>query len=539
MIAARPEQANGTMASPASSLLLSTPLKITATPNKNRKRAPLGECRLETPVSAVSRPRCRDLRSSARKSRRLVDAPEIREQVELLFGAQVLALPCVSARLVACYSLQSAIFLPSQGSLWKLCDALVRVEATSLHVTSTPSPAYQRKISFCGFDCSSSLPPVDRIDGSEEHQQLLIEALVEVKRAVLEMETGGVSELNSLQHLLDFLGDRENCLHWQQECARSIHDSYPTQRVQSAWKQYISDLQALFTRTSTMKTTRQVTYPTLSVEQRLAHFIGQAIRRELRNLINPPPPRYCSKDSTYEQRALTYSQAYAYIKFSGPQGAAAGDKNLASLVSTALRRLYDYFGLQVLLQANPVAMMNIIPKEFCAKAKLLDAISVDHDCQTTEFPLVECVLHDMDQACLFLAATNAARFLVELFNVPKVQSEVERRGGWSQLETYAALSWQYQLHDIVDEDAHLVILANVSTFFSTLRSCHDSLIMRAKDCQRSLNNLCKQQRINTKSQCLLRKSQHIRLLQERYEFGKEQYLTFPRVASIKVGNLQK
>ena len=277
--------------------------------------------------------------------------------------------------------------------------------------------------------------------------------------------------------------------------------------------------------------------PVLPIKLRLAHFIGQAMRRELRSLLNPPPPRGCSKDTTYEHRAALFSQAYTYVQFKGKgRGLAANDKNLATLVSRAMQALYNYFGLEVLMRGEPEALLAAIPPVFCAsEASMKDiapvpAAAMAND-QLEPDDLAD-VLHDIDQATAFVSAVDACRFLVDLFSIERVQNEVERRGGWGQLQTYAALSWQYELYESIAEDAHFVLLANAATLFDRFPAYRSILLSREADCLQSLMELSKRKRLTTKSQMLLQQYPQIQLMQDRLEQGRDRVKLFPRVLPV-------
>ncbi|GKY91117.1 hypothetical protein MPSEU_000084500 [Mayamaea pseudoterrestris] len=462
--------------------------------------------------------------------------------VQNLFGAEVSLLPCVSARIFACFSLASII--GTKSLLWELCDALVHVEALSLRPESinqdsnTHSPNKSRKkIAFCGFDCSASLPPIDRVEGSEEFQHELIDALVSVKRYIMRLEMNALTVHDELQNVVDFLSSQENILQWQHESARSISDDYPIRRINSAWQRHLHEFKNIFSRMSAVTTANlHSNQPLLGVEHKLAHFLGQAIRRELRSLLNPPPPRGCAKDLTYEQRAATYSQAYMYVQLKGgAQGGAVGDKNIATLVSLALQSLNDYFGGKVLLQSGTDALLTKIPEAFCASKASMKATPIPKDALKSDrldAHELDSVISDIDQATSYLSAVGACRFLVELFAIDRVQSEVEKRGGWSQLETYAAISWQYQLHESIGEDAHLALLSNMTALFDKMRAYLKILVNREADCHQSLLDLTRRKRLATKSQGLLKIFPEIEKMHDRLEQGRAHSKVFPRVHPV-------
>eukprot|EP00957_Ditylum_brightwellii_P189901 14456946-Ditylum_brightwellii.AAC.1 len=123
-------------------------------------------------------------------------AQQIHAKVSDLFGPDVLKKPCASARLFASISLmlendQTAMKLtdPFQGPLLPLLKRLVDAELSSLskstiHLPCDGDSPPSRKIQFCSFDYSSTMPPVDIQVGSNEHVESCILSLHKVAREI-------------------------------------------------------------------------------------------------------------------------------------------------------------------------------------------------------------------------------------------------------------------------------------------------------------------------------------------------------------------
>jgi len=468
-----------------------------------------------------------------------------------------------------------------------LLRALVHVEVVALGGTTynnnnstTHHPvqqqqqqqSFQKKTHFSGFDCSSTHPPVDRVDGSATHQQDSIDALVKAKDQIqlLHMESfenvtpGGYR--HAVQHclvaLVAFLrdtmaGESVASVQLRKECAKSVSVShYPTRRIQKAVTVYLTELEIVLARlqqqqggggtpTSAIVTTETTPLPVavLFVEQRLAEFVGQAVRYNLRRFFNKAPPRLSPADTKYDLRCNGYSQVYALCEMTmsdqAYENAAVDDECISALFSTALCRLFEFFGLEALLDANSTTMqqqqqIDLIPAFFCqapASNRSLsirgggDALLTDQD--------VHDILDDIDEATGFLAACKACRFLLDLLAVPGVQAEIERQGGWWEVETHASISWKYELWKLCPADAHLVVLCNYTAFIAKMESLLPAMEHAQPNCHAVLACVAKRFHVTTKSKNLLQKYPAIPDIAETLQEGLERAHAFPLIQALQ------
>lgn len=367
----------------------------------------------------------------------------------------------------------------------------------TLSLSDNKDPTH-RKVHFLSLDGSSIRPPVDRDLQSGMRQQLSVEAMTHAKEVIDSLTSEVSSVLQSLHTFLRLLQSLTNSgVHdILNLCARSISNDYPLKWVRATIDVILNDLIIMQDR---LVSDRRK--PLLQVEVRLAEQLGQAIRYQLRVLFNPAPPRLCSLDTNYENRALTYSKVHQLMTMNKRTsfGLAVDDGFLSALISRALRRLYEYIDLEHLITISEDAyllFLKTIPSEFCASAPCHRHISPRIRSTNITDELTEqdrdTVIADVQKAAGFLSATYAARFLCDVFTTPGVHDEVIRMGGWSRIERYASTSKKYHLYESCTADAHLVplcdyygLLKRLQTFCSYMepktKSCIDALQMVAKN----------------------------------------------------------
>ena len=402
-------------------------------------------------------------------------------------------------------------------------------------VASTPSlPRKTRKIHFSGFDCSSAQPPVDRVNGSAWHQQHCIRALSAVEEAVDVLVSvgrygndGGKATVASLEGLQHFLKQQMAEVDLQKVCAASVpnSDHCPPGRFATAAVMYRREVEAVLARMNGHDEAELV------MERRLAELVGQAIRYEVRLLLNPAPPRLSPADTQHETRSKDYSQVHTMLEMVTPtKGKTVVDSDrIASLFNLALDCLSEFFGVETLLDPSYVEPQHV-PVDFCRSNASQIGVSLRAKAEPLSPEQVQEVLVDVQEATAYLAITRACRFLHSLLSVPGVYSEIEERGGWGEVETHASASWRYHLWKRCPEDAHLVLLCNVdallikiTNFLTILNdSVESNLVERLKDLSRRF-------RTNTKSQNLLSKFPEISAVGTLLEDGMKVANSFPTV----------
>ena len=370
--------------------------------------------------------------------------------------------------------------------------ASTEMKKTPIKTASTASldvfeAKQHRKVHFLSLDGSSFRPPIDRDLQSGLRQQQCIEEMTKAKEVIDSLTTDAAPLIQDLHTFLRLLQSPTNqSVHdLLQLCASNISNDYPLKWVRVTINLIWDDLIVLQERLTSDQRTP------LQLEIRLAEHIGQAIRYQLRVLFNPAPPRLCSLDTNYENRALTYSKVHQLMTMNKrtPFGLAVDDGFLSALISRALRRLYEYIDLEHLLAASENAdssFLSFIPTNFCASEPCHRHISprirsTDISDELTEFDR-DMVIADVQKAAGFLSATYAARFLCDVFTTPGVHDEVIRMGGWTSIERYASTSKKYQLYESCTADAHLVPLFDFSAFLKRLQMFCDNMEPKTKSC---------------------------------------------------------
>lgn len=428
---------------------------------------------------------------------------------------------------------------------------------------STTEPKKQKSIQFSGIDCSSTLPPVDRVGGSESHQRDLIASMVVVKDLIDTLEKCKQNDPEILKYLDTLIYFFSTSLQGEHNklkaaCAKSIN-SHPN-RIESARKQYLRDFERLRTRLlmpihEENDTRNDLTYfgdsevyvnldLCLNVEIRLAHFVGQTIRYYLRMFLNPQPPRLSPKDIAYHQQTNSFSKVSELVEMKmsiGGHNEALEDACISALVSTALQRVYEFCGPDALLMSTSSiingekdidVVITYLPDmlaSFCTStASQIDIpirppfISFDED------DIAE-IHDDLQDATRFLAAAKASRFLLDLFTAKGVQNEIQRLGGWSKVETYAKISRKYKLWQICDFDAHLVSLCNHEFFLKRLQELCKIFGKQAPICENALASMAKRFRVTTQSKNIVKFCPEIRIIHQEFEDSRDIFNAFPIV----------
>jgi hypothetical protein len=399
-----------------------------------------------------------------------------------------------------------------QLSILSFLRALVRVEAVSLEsfdvLMNTPPPLTESskklRVHFLSLDGSSIRPPIDRDLQSGIRQQHSIAALISAKDQVDAMTASSLPHIQSLLTFLTHLQESSEELtapsveyyNMVLLCASSISKEFSPTAVYTTVNLILHDVHILEERLLSGDSNDHSTTP-LQLESRLAELVGQGIRYRLRVLFNPAPPRLCNLDLQYEHRSQAYSKVNQLITMKSKVakmelGCAADDGFLSALISRALRRLHDYWGLDHLMSQEQVGP--IPPSTFCSSPASLRALptplrSMGDDLVTQQDR--DSILHDVEEATSFLRAVYAARFLHDLWTAPGVGDEIDRMGGWSQVTSYANTSWKYHLHQLCTADAHLVPLSNIESLLRRLDIHCQVLEPHVDQCVEALKTLAK------------------------------------------------
>lgn len=234
----------------------------------------------------------------------------------------------------------------------------------------------------------------------------------------------------------------------------------------------------------------------LVMEECLAAFLGQAIRYQLRLLLNTAPPRLCKEDEEYEVRSLAYSQVCKLAILvprsdASPDNAAAEDSFFSAIVSNALDHIFEYFGMEQMVGVDELVSSTIVPLSVASQRSL--TLRNVEALKTT--PLaeedVDAVLQDIRDATSLLDVSRAVKFIIDLFNAPGVQDEIQRMSGWSPIESYATWSLKYSSWKLFPADSHLVALHNVKLLLQRLQAFYIKIASTIDDSEGDLQTVRK------------------------------------------------
>ena len=344
--------------------------------------------------------------------------------------------------------------------------------------------ADSRRVHFPTF--CTAVPPIDRVNGSDEHQQAVVEALERVKAALQKLEP---ADLVPLRDFLLLLQDSENGHQWKDLLQRSL-PNFPASRIRQAIQHHLRDVQSFCASGTTPHT-----------DQWLNDLVASTIRYQLRRLLNPQPPKISSNDAGFEQRSIDFSDIASHVL---ADHALVEGGHYNSLVVRALMCIQPFLGspLPVEFFTNPSSHHEI-------NARQLGPCGLTED-------LNGC-LRDLQQAMDMTAAASAARFLVAFLDHKVVRDEVERLGGWSGVETLATILFRWELA------SPLVLLSNVDALHLQLRQLLPTWEATGLAAQRGINAFSQRFRLTTKSARILKTYPQIDVVRERLE----EVWTFP------------
>ena len=415
-------------------------------------------------------------------------------------------------------------------------QALVQVEMTSLEVDGAETVPRERprRIAFSGFDCSSTKPPVDRVDGSGQHQSNSIVALSRAKDILEDLIMDKISHsrvVHCLERAIDFLSvTLVNDETLQNVCAASISKVYPIDRLHKPMKLYVAEFQGIIRRL------RGESSPSLFVERHLYELLCRSIRYHLRLLLNPPPPRLSPLDENYETRSKSFSQVHEmvemYIVDQKRKEFVIENDRISSLVNEALKVVCHFFGSNNLLDSTYA--IPTIDANFCeseAAQRQIPTRSSKVQLAPLSPEQVQDVEDDIHDAFSVLVTYNATTFLLQLLSITKVKSEIRRLGGWGDVETFATLLWRYELWESQEDYEHFVLLSNYNNLFDRLVSIKAALGTAGEAARVSLQDLGDRFRVNTKKNkaVLVRNYPEIKTVDEALEDGWKAANLFPVV----------
>jgi hypothetical protein len=444
--------------------------------------------------------------------------------------------------------------------------------ASTQETGNTDYQTSEKRIQFSGIDCSSTLPPVDRVSGSESHQTDLVNALINVKMQIdllIAQSTKDPFILRSLESLINFfdhnIGDLQSTI--IRACAEAVHAKHPTfllNRVNSARKSYLTDLLRLRCRIIRNRMmvsdvddtlTRQqddnlhmeisASEFYLNIEHQFANIVGQRLRYFLRMLLNPQPPRLCAKDTFYRSRSTFFSKVSNIVKLSlvsnGQANVALEDACVSALVSKSLQHVYDFCGVDAFPISITEAETNSkvvfasfttlpdISEDFCGRPASKRELSKRPPFVHFDDDDISEIQNDLQEATALIVAYKSARFLLDLFTCEKVQKEINRLGGWTKLEDCARLSRKFKLWHICDFDAHLVPLYNNIEFVNRIQQICFYLEKHVDKCQSSLTALSRRLGLRTRSKLLQNNYPQLLTVVETFEESNELINAIPVV----------
>eukprot|EP00554_Chaetoceros_debilis_P016598 CAMPEP_0194126140 /NCGR_PEP_ID=MMETSP0150-20130528/59832_1 /TAXON_ID=122233 /ORGANISM="Chaetoceros debilis, Strain MM31A-1" /LENGTH=1500 /DNA_ID=CAMNT_0038819987 /DNA_START=214 /DNA_END=4713 /DNA_ORIENTATION=+ len=469
-----------------------------------------------------------------------ITAADIEAEIKMQFSeemddASILKKPCVSARLFASVILQMKAYNYNNNnnrdteemetqiptSMMKLLQVLVRSEMASLQDPEFSNNQKRKKLHFCSFDYSSTITPVDIMDGSNHIIERCIEALYQVcshvdsltqKSMEDECEDEGDANhmkssnsrwLKKIGSMLHALEDEEDHLTLN-ECSKSMPHYWPVERFIRASKQYRQEFKFIENTISSKR--NACTSPIMSttnpnsqsfVRKALGDFIGRAIRYHLRRLFNPVPVCLYTDVEGVEipDYSHTRSRIHELLEMKEPDGngqrdTATADGSISSVVGIALQRIVDFYSMNIELLARDGAVKGTkFIKSFCNRSSSKRGLQ-QRGCviRLNENDIDE-VLLDIDEGHTILAGIRACRFIAALINWPGVSEAIHEIGGWDTVESLASNFQECNLRNEMPEEYHFTLLENVQTMLKRIQHDADEMDAVEEICEGSFRKL--------------------------------------------------
>lgn len=422
----------------------------------------------------------------------------------------------MSSRLFACYTLvaeqesvvQSKDDTPRmtrrrhslQLPILKLLQAFVDVESSSLGSGNVE----KRTVQFSAYDGSSTKPPRDSVLGSHGPRHQNIEAMVKGLTVVQELLQQGderetvLSSLESLRTFLAKVESREDGKALRAICNKSMPIEWEAARFIKAARLYRQDIAGIHKALFQSMTLRESNVQ-LNLEKKLAESLGRAIRYHLRRLFNPVYGTVIEdksvNDAAFKRQSNISGIVQMYLPdwYAASADSAVSDGSVAAIVGLALETIASDIGLQHFL-ANEFEVPSL-PQDFFDSAASQQGVG-SRPAPENDF---DTILEETNSAISFLSGAKACRFLQELMSFPEVSDEINRLGGWRIVERLAKQFRSFHLDRLSPNDAHFVILEDVSSLLDRAEQYWIATKETADVCTDALNDQWERFDCDTKS----------------------------------------
>jgi len=464
---------------------------------------------------------------------------EIRKYILDVFDSSgdVLKKPCVSARLFASLLLieEQERFQERNYTLPKhflpLLKAMVHAELTSLNDKTGSSVTKTRKLTFCSFDSSSTVSPVDIIDGSNMMLENCLVSLYQVvqQAELLKKEMMDGEKTKYIKYFilnLKHFESEEDYSIILDECSKSMPcRSWPLPRFKKGSNYYRNEFETILhcTASSSVTTIKKST----PIRHRLGDFIGRVIRYYLRRFFNPipfPSVQLSQSDDAhiyYKCRSRVHEIVAMQAPSDGSMDTAAADGSISCVFGIALLRIYQFWDL------NDHVMKDKDTKyiyEYCNSEISQRGLSQNGEkIRLTQQDLDE-IIRDISDCHSVLTGVRACAFVQKLLTNPDVAEAIKDMGGWDKVEQYAKIYMECGLHHDCPEEIHFTMLHNVSSLIERITRDQSEFESIEKKCEECLRKMWKRFRCGTRNKGILSLNPGIKVIQQILKTGDKSLL---------------
>lgn len=412
----------------------------------------------------------------------------------------------MSARLFACFTIVSERAQSneqplgrttrsghcSQNPILGVLQSLVYVESSSLGQT-----VEKKTVQFSAYEGSATRPPRDSVLGSHVPRHVNINAMVsalEKMNTILdESENDRKETFLSLQALSVFLkkiGRYEEGRRLREACAKSMPFHWDPQRFEKAARLYHHDIEKIC---KCMENNERLVESDvqLNLEKKLAESLGRAIRYHLRRFFNSIYGTVIEDPGLTEAPFKRQSKINEILRMTlpswysqGPNSAVA-EGSVSSVFALAIETIEREFGAEPFLALQ--FQVPSIPDGFCQSDASQRGVGGRTKTALSACD-VETILSETSAAQGFLAGAKACRFVDELLNWPGVDGEITRLGGWGIIEQCAKQFRAFHLQRVSPNEAHFVLLSDMTLLRDRVRRCDVDMAHALKDCTTALND---------------------------------------------------
>lgn len=123
-----------------------------------------------------------------------------------------------------------------------------------------------------------------------------------------------------------------------------------------------------------------------------------------------------------------------------------------------------------------------------------------------------------------LAGARGAKFACSLMKWPGVKAALKESGGWDCIESVASLVTEVELEEVIPDEAHFLLLSDVSVLLSELDSDLPALNKSEAAATRCLNDLWRKFKCGKQNASTLRRNPNLGVIRTALVEGNSKFV---------------